>query len=356
MPAPISVWVAAQRCKTPPLAKRPLLTRLRLFTLCPPDRCGSMEEAILVIALGLLAIAASPSEAKDSPADGVSIVPEIADSPSAAGDDGSGIEPATRATANLVSLFSTDDYPAEAIRNGEQGSVEVSLTVGADGKVADCIVKQSSGSPSLDVQTCRIMWTRAHFTPARDGQGRAVNDTYRQRINWELPEGDPAEMKEDYSRVILAVDAARVIVGCRYESSPPSKITDPQCAKITEFMRQFISGAPDWIPFAGHEVVIETQHRVGDPHDGSELGEQPGEYLLGIARLLLTVDDTGKVKSCSRESWGPTKFTTGSFTCDFAKRWDFEELPEQQSNRNDRQLTVVNAAYLRKPMAQLPTN
>jgi hypothetical protein len=122
------------------------------------------------------------------------------------------------------------------------------------------------------------------------------------------------------------------------------------------FMQQFISTAPDWIPFPGHEVVIETQHRVGDPQQGRELGEGPGEYLLGIARLHLTVDDVGKVKSCSREAWGPTKFTAGNYTCDFAQRWRFEELPKLETNRNDRQLTVVNAAYLRKPQATLPAH
>lgn len=263
---------------------------------------------------------------------------------------------ATEATANLVSLFSTDDYPPEAIRNGEQGTVAVTLTVNAEGKVADCVVNQSSGSPSLDVATCRILWTRAQFTPARDAQGKPVQDTFRQRIRWELPEGNPAALVEEYSRLVLAVNSERAIVDCRFEKSPTRNTAAPPCPENIEIMRDFVSAAPDWIPFAGREIVFETQQRLGIPDGGAELGERPGEFQLLVARLNLTVDAAGKVKACSRESWGPMRSKDANFTCEFAQRWRFEELPKGETNRNDRLLTVVNAAYLRTPNPPLPTN
>jgi len=338
------------------LRKRSLPTSSGLFTLRWPDRSGSMEEAILAIALGLIAIAASPPEAKESLANGVSIAPDIAAQPPAAAENEKSKQVPSRATANLVSLFSTDDYPREAIRNGEQGIVGVRLTVGADGKVADCAVIQSSGSPSLDVQTCRILWSRAQFTPARDAQGKPIQDTYSQRIRWELPEGNPAEFEEAYSRLILTVDPGRAVVDCRREGSVARENADPHCSENIEALRQLISTAPDWIPFEGREVVFETQQRVGEPQSGPELGERPGEFQLLVARLQLTIDAAGKVKSCSRESWGPMRSRSANFTCEFAQRWLFDELPKQESNRNDRQLTLVNATYLRKPQAKLPSN
>lgn len=92
-----------------------------------------------------------------------------------------------RAKGSLPGLFSTDDYPQAALRNEEQGTTAVSLSIGADGRVSDCSVTASSGSSSLDSTTCRILKSRARFTPARDDTGKATTDTSSARIRWELP-------------------------------------------------------------------------------------------------------------------------------------------------------------------------
>ncbi|HEY0149403.1 MAG TPA: TonB family protein [Allosphingosinicella sp.] len=97
------------------------------------------------------------------------------------------VEPA-RAKANLGSYISDSDYPAAALRNEDQGSTRFRLTVGPDGRVQDCAVTGSSGSSALDTATCRIMKSRARFTPARDNTGRATNDTVSSTIRWVLPE------------------------------------------------------------------------------------------------------------------------------------------------------------------------
>lgn len=259
-------------------------------------------------------------------------------------------ETATRARANLVSLFSTDDYPPEAWRNGEQGTVAVKLTVGPDGKVADCIVTHSSGSPSLDVQTCRILWTRAQFSPARDAEGNPVRDTYNQRIRWELPTGSPVEVEEQFFRYILIVDAKKAILSCRYESSPDWQRGDSACSEFIERVRHLVTSAPEWIDFSGKEMVMETQHRVGEPQGGTDLGERPGERSIALSRLYLTIDGGGKVKSCSRDSWGAVR--EGPWiACGAAERWQFEGLPKEESNKSDRQMTIVNAIYLRAATA-----
>jgi TonB family protein len=93
---------------------------------------------------------------------------------------------AESARGNLVSLFSSDDYPAEAIRNNEEGTVGVTLQIDRSGRVSACIVDQSSGSDSLDTATCSILTERARFTPARDLAGNAVPDSYTQRVVWKL--------------------------------------------------------------------------------------------------------------------------------------------------------------------------
>ena len=98
------------------------------------------------------------------------------------------VSQAAKAKANLTSLFSTDDYPQSAIRNEEQGTTAVRLSIGPDGRVSDCSVTASSGSGALDSATCNILKRRARFTPAKDQAGNPTSDTFSQRIRWELPE------------------------------------------------------------------------------------------------------------------------------------------------------------------------
>jgi protein TonB len=95
------------------------------------------------------------------------------------------IEPA-RARANLASYVSDDDYPASAMRNDEEGTTGFRLTVGTDGRVTNCAITSSSGSTALDNATCRIMRSRARFTPAHDSSGQPTTDTVTSRITWRI--------------------------------------------------------------------------------------------------------------------------------------------------------------------------
>jgi len=91
-----------------------------------------------------------------------------------------------RARANLASYVSDGDYPAEAMRLGQQGTVGFDLDISADGRVTQCHVMSSSGSELLDLTTCQIMLSRARFEPARDEEGNAVPDRISASIRWVL--------------------------------------------------------------------------------------------------------------------------------------------------------------------------
>lgn len=93
---------------------------------------------------------------------------------------------AQSARGNLQGLFSGDDYPQDALRNEETGRVTVRLTIGTSGRVDNCSVISSSGSRSLDSATCRILTSRARFTPAKLSNGQPTTDTYTQTIVWQL--------------------------------------------------------------------------------------------------------------------------------------------------------------------------
>jgi TonB family protein len=102
--------------------------------------------------------------------------------------------PPRRARANLGSYFSSDDYPAAALRGKEEGMVGFRLVIAANGRVADCAVSRPSGSAALDGATCRIMRSRARYQPARDARGDPTAGTDWGRVVWRLPEDpfDPA--------------------------------------------------------------------------------------------------------------------------------------------------------------------
>ena len=79
------------------------------------------------------------------------------------------------------------DYPAAALRDRVEGRVGFALAVTAQGRVNGCRITASSGSSALDSTTCRILYSRARYTPARDARGVAVPDADVGEIVWTLP-------------------------------------------------------------------------------------------------------------------------------------------------------------------------
>jgi TonB family protein len=92
-----------------------------------------------------------------------------------------------RARANLSAYFSADDYPAAALRGNHQGTTGFRLTIAPNGRVTNCAVTASSGSAALDQATCRILRSRARYTPARGRGGTAIGGIDTGRVTWRLP-------------------------------------------------------------------------------------------------------------------------------------------------------------------------
>lgn len=66
----------------------------------------------------------------------------------------------------------TPTYPDRSYRNGETGTVLLSLLVGTDGRVVESKVQKSSGYPELDKATKKAV-AQCKFKPA-DGQTEPV--------------------------------------------------------------------------------------------------------------------------------------------------------------------------------------
>jgi hypothetical protein len=105
------------------------------------------------------------------------------------------VVPATMPTpaGDPAGWVTPDDYPASALRNNAQGITSFVLDVSSVGRVAQCTVTQSSGSPDLDETTCRVISERAVFVPGHDSQGNPVVGRYASRVKWVVPRKPPQQ-------------------------------------------------------------------------------------------------------------------------------------------------------------------
>lgn len=90
-----------------------------------------------------------------------------------------------------ASWIKAEDYPADALRAGEQGISHVRWDVTTDGTAENCTIVESSGSPDLDQAACTAILNRARYTPAFDKQGRPTRDTADRRVRWQIPVEQP---------------------------------------------------------------------------------------------------------------------------------------------------------------------
>lgn len=174
----------------------------------------------------------------------------------AAAQAGDSSLPAVRAEARapLVRYLSRDDYPASARARGEEGSVAVTLAIGADGRVMGCDILAASASSTLANTTCRLLRSRARFTPAQDSAGNSVGDSGLAIVGWSLAAGP--QLVQDY------LPATALVAG------PP------------------VQGARSLANLASY-ISVEDY-----PDSARELGEQ------GTVRFALDVGAHGRPTSC----------------------------------------------------------
>lgn len=107
--------------------------------------------------------------------------------PSAAAGVSIPIASSTRVASSPGTWVTVDDYPADAFAARQQGSVRVSYNVNAQGLIENCQVEESSGWPSLDTETCRLITIRGRYVPARDATGQTIPGGKRSlRFNWAI--------------------------------------------------------------------------------------------------------------------------------------------------------------------------
>lgn len=94
--------------------------------------------------------------------------------------------PVTRRPRHLSGSIDYPDYPTEAIRRNEQGTVVARFIVGVDGRVQNCAIAVSSSHPSLDIPTCELIVERYRYEPAVGEQGQPVAGLAVHTVRWVL--------------------------------------------------------------------------------------------------------------------------------------------------------------------------
>jgi len=84
--------------------------------------------------------------------------------------------------------FSSDDYPSTAIEGGMQGTSQMLLTIGTDGRVARCVTFGSTGNKEMDAAACQGFQRKGRYSPARDKQGRPVLSYTSGLVSWVIPD------------------------------------------------------------------------------------------------------------------------------------------------------------------------
>ncbi|HJU76549.1 MAG TPA: energy transducer TonB [Sphingomicrobium sp.] len=99
-------------------------------------------------------------------------------------DDGS---IATPAKGDIRGVFTSGDYPSEALNRSQEGGGQFLLLIDEKGKVAGCHVVQASGVPALDAMGCQVIRERAKFKPAHDRAGKPIRSSYvTPRVIWRM--------------------------------------------------------------------------------------------------------------------------------------------------------------------------
>ncbi|MFT8797810.1 energy transducer TonB [Zymomonas mobilis] len=99
-----------------------------------------------------------------------------------------GVATAARPHGDQTQWVTQDDYPSRAMRDGKSGTTAIAFTIGTDGRVSQCHVTSSSGTPELDEATCKYFTMRARYYPAKSTSGDPVVSSGVQRIIWRIPD------------------------------------------------------------------------------------------------------------------------------------------------------------------------
>lgn len=136
----------------------------------PPPRRGTLS--VLGPLLFLAAMVGAVAFIRHPPAGSVAAAPPLVQ--------------VTERPRLITNALDQTGYPAAALRARQEGTTVVRLTIGTDGRVERCSVRDGSGSSALDQAACEGM-RRSVFRPGRSAGGRLARVDLDLPIAWRLP-------------------------------------------------------------------------------------------------------------------------------------------------------------------------
>jgi protein TonB len=100
------------------------------------------------------------------------------------GGGGTGGGGGARSAQRVAGALRDSAYPGWAKQSRAEGTVFVSFTVEANGRVSGCRVTRTSGYAELDALTCRLVEQRFRYRPALDRAGSPVATTLSTNFTW----------------------------------------------------------------------------------------------------------------------------------------------------------------------------
>lgn len=233
----------------------------------------------------------------------------------------------------------TNDYPSVALQKQVEGTTGFRVNVGPDGRVSDCVITASSGSPELDLATCTNVRRRARFEPALDANGSPTTGKYANRVRWQIPSFVPlisfprgptmqggswtrilptdfpqkalAQKRQGIVKIELAISPNGAIQSCNILESSTHADLDAETCKIASNKAKFgpaldVTGQPT----AGR-VQTEINWRIPGDGDATSSGDMANTPLTmpkdlrpkaGATTVSFTVTADGSLKDCNLQS------------------------------------------------------
>lgn len=131
--------------------------------------------------------AATQSGASDRPGPGQG-AGGIGDGDGGGGNgDGDGDDDAVTRPRQIRGRLHFSDLPPDLREQKAGGDLKLQYRIGIDGRVSDCRILVSSGRPSLDATTCRLITERFRFRPSKNSHGRPVAAFMIETHGWYWP-------------------------------------------------------------------------------------------------------------------------------------------------------------------------
>lgn len=104
--------------------------------------------------------------------------------------EGDGDDDAVTRPRQIKGRLHFSDLPPDLRETKTGGELKLRYRIGIDGRVSDCRILVSSGRPSLDATTCRLITERFRFKPSRNSRGEPVPAIMVETHGWYYPPED----------------------------------------------------------------------------------------------------------------------------------------------------------------------